>query len=255
MINRKNYIVFIILSISIALPLCSCTSQQGNNAEYEAMLASMDKDIDNLEKWIDNAKTSPYKDANSFNVEASEHIDIEGIREEMDNRHAQLSDDGDNGWASVIKEDSNKVLPKKGRDDDKKSNTFPNNNYPGKIQKPQSPSKAPWLDNTNNDQKNDPPKDDKNKLDDNKDKNKGEDEPKKQYIKSINIEYSDLATDISVQVTPAVYSVKANNTDMQYNGRNRYNLSIAGLKKGSTIDLSMYDMEGRVISTQKCIIQ
>ena len=72
---------------------------------------------------------------------------------------------------------------------------------------------------------------------------------KADYLQSIRTVSNSLVTDISVAAKPLVHSVSINDTNMLYQGNNKFKLGVVGLTSGSKVVVKAYDSSGSLLQT------
>ncbi len=259
----KGTVCFAILAI-VLLVLVGCSTDIQNIEEGQRV---SDEDIASVERWIKDTEgfLLAYLDEESDYVTDFQHsddgMDLEGNVDPQDDGWAQLKQKQAKP-SSLPNNKNNDPSGSKGQDSQLGIVPWQGNRTPTTRQ-PSVGGKKPAGD-TGRELSPDKQKSPDKKIDD-KDTNQNRDgdkidsdmpsaPSKKQYINNIDIKHNDLLTDISVWTIPEVYSVQIDNKEMHYNGRNRYNLSIAGLKKDSNVNINMYDKDGKLLHSQKCVI-
>jgi hypothetical protein len=69
------------------------------------------------------------------------------------------------------------------------------------------------------------------------------------YILASSNVYNTLLTDLSVTTNPSVHSVSINGTNMLYQGKNKFELGVAGLALGAKVIVNAYDSSGNLLQT------
>ena len=74
-------------------------------------------------------------------------------------------------------------------------------------------------------------------------------------INMIDSQWSSFVTNLTVVTGPGVYWVKANGISMIYEANGVFSLGMTKLSKGDTVTVQAYDSSGKLLETQKYIVQ